>query len=89
MLGAVALLVVRVGLMHACHVGRLAGLGVVGAAALPELNRETRAVLDSYVVLDDMQRVADIPSDAVLIADSHGVADIHILRHLYGLARRE
>ena len=63
-----SLLVVCVGLMHTCHVGRLAGLGIVGAA-LPELNGQSCAVLEGDVVLDDVDRVAELLTDAVMVAD--------------------
>ena len=41
------------------------------------------------MVLDDVQRVADLPTDAVVPTDCHGVPDVHLLGHLDGLAARE
>ena len=87
---AVPLLMVRVGLLHTGYVGRLAGLAVVGAASMGELDEQAGTVVDGYVVLDDVHAIPDVPPDAVLPTDSHGVPDVYFLRQTAGsFAARE
>ena len=76
--GGVGLLVVGVGMLHTSHVGRLACLGIVRPAALPELNDERVAVGLLHVLGDKVHGVADVPAGRVFPVDGGRIADVYL-----------
>ena len=78
----IALLMVRVGLLHTGYVGRLASLAVVGASALGELDEQAGTVTDGDVLLDDTHTVTVNPLDTILIVNNSGIAPVDLLADL-------
>lgn len=78
----IALLMMRVGLLHTGYVGRLAGLAVVGAAALGKLDEQAGTVADGDVVLDDTHTVTVNPYDTISIVNNGGVTPVDFLLDL-------
>ena len=78
----IALLMMRVGLLHTGYVGRLAGLAVVGAAALGKMDEQAGTVADGDMVIDDTHTVTVNPPDAILIVNNSGITPVDLLADL-------
>ena len=78
----ISLLMMRVGLLNTGYVGRLAGLTVVGSAAMGKLDEQAGTVADGDMVLDDTHTVTANPYDTISIVNNGGVTPVDLIADL-------